>query len=278
MTTANDDYGVEALSAVESDLTAVVGPFATPIVTRHVSDDIVDRLVTAIALGVYVPGQQFPTERELAARLGVSRSSVRGALSQLTETGYLEVRRGRNGGYFVLANWGPSSAEHVRRHLIPNWAEFEVLFDARTLIEPMIAKAAAERRTPENLTAITAALAAYLEAPDHDASRRADSALHHAIAEATQNSILVDLSLDLRTRISLNLGAEPYTDEVRQTAICQHEALVTAITEGDGAEAANVAATHFTLSEGLIRALVARAQDEDDADSANSDAEKETAS
>ena len=274
----NEGLVGESAPDVESDLTAAVGPFATPILARHVADDIVDRLVTAIALGVYVPGQQFPTERELAARLGVSRSSVRGALSQLTESGYLEVRRGRNGGYFVLANWGPSSAEHVRRHLIPNWAEFEVLFDARTLIEPMIAKAAAERRTPENLTAITAALAAYLAAPDHDASRRADSELHHAIAEASQNSILVELSLDLRTRISLNLGAEPYTDEVRRMAICQHQALVTAITAGNAAEAADIAASHFTLSEDLIRALVARAQAEDEADSVTGQESEETAS
>ena len=53
--------------------------------------------------------------------LGVSRTSVREALKQLTDTGYLEVRRGRNGGYFVLADWGPASAEHVRRHLVANW-------------------------------------------------------------------------------------------------------------------------------------------------------------
>jgi GntR family transcriptional repressor for pyruvate dehydrogenase complex len=49
-----------------------------PIVTRHVADDVVDRLVTAVALGLYVTGQQMPTERELAAMLGVSRTSVRG--------------------------------------------------------------------------------------------------------------------------------------------------------------------------------------------------------
>src|SRR5665647_773322 len=189
-----------------------IGPLASRIVVRHIADDVVDRLVTAVALGVYVPSQQLPTERELASMLGVSRTSVREALKQLTDTGYFEVRRGRNGGYFVLADWGPTSAEHVRRHLVPNWDEFEKLFDARTLIEPLIARTAAERCLPSDAEAITGALRAYLEAADHDASRRADSSLHRSIAEATHNPILVELSVDLRTRVSLNLGAEPYSD------------------------------------------------------------------
>ena len=226
--------------------------WGTPIVTRHVADDVVDRLVTAVALGLYVTGQQLPTERELAAMLSVSRTSVREALKQLTETGYLEVRRGRNGGYFVLADWGPSSAEHVRRQLVANWREFEQIFDARTLIEPLIARTAATRRTTSDIDAMKAALEAYLNAPDREASRRADSDLHLAIAEATHNSILVACSVDLRTRISLNLGAEPYTEEVRRIAKVQHQQLVAAVSEGRADEAADIAARHFILSENLF--------------------------
>ncbi len=135
-------------NAVAIDPPIPLGPLSEPIIARHIADDVVDRLVTAIALGVYVPGQQLPPERAIAAMLGVSRTTVREALKQLTETRYLEVRRGRNGGYFVLADWGPTSAEHVRRQLLPSWHEFEKLFDARTLLEPLIARTAAERRTP----------------------------------------------------------------------------------------------------------------------------------
>ncbi len=233
--------------------------WGAPIVSRHVADDVVDRLVTAVALGLYVTGQQLPTERELAAMLGVSRSSIREALKQLTDGGYLEVRRGRNGGYFVRADWGPSSAEHVRRQIIANWSEFEHIFDARTLVEPMIARTAAERRTESDIAAMARALQAYLDAPDHDASRRADSALHLAIAEATHNPILVAMSVDLRAKISLNLGAEPYSDEARRTALGQHRTLVAAVTEGRGEDAAAIAAVHFTISETLIRQLVDRA-------------------
>ncbi len=230
-----------------------------PIVARHVADDVVDCLVTAVALGLYVTGQQLPTERELAAMLGVSRSSVREALKQLTDSGYLDVRRGRNGGYFVRADWGPRSAEHVQRQIVAKWSEFLHIFDARTLVEPLIARTAAARRTEADIAAMTAALADYVAAPDHDASRRADSALHLAIAEATHNPILVAMSVDLRARITLNLGAEPYSDEARRTALVQHHDLVAAVVEGRGEEAAAIAAVHFTISEKLIRDLVARA-------------------
>jgi DNA-binding FadR family transcriptional regulator len=235
--------------------------WAAPIVSRHVADDVVDRLVTAVALGLYVPGQQLPTERELAGLLGVSRTSVREALKHLTDTGYVEVRRGRHGGHFVRADWGPGSAEHVRRELIANWAEFEHIFDARNLVEPLIARTAARRRTEADLAAMRAALAAYLEAPDHDASRRADTSLHLAIAEATHNPILKQLSVDLRAKITFNLGAEPYTDEVRRIAIDQHRDLVAAIAERREHDAADVAAHHFVLSENLMRELVSRAAD-----------------
>lgn len=233
--------------------------WGAPIVSRSVVDDVVDRLVTAVALGLYVPGQQLPTERELAMMLGVSRTSVREALKQLTDGGYLEVRRGRNGGYFVLADWGPKSAEHIHRQLVANWSEYQEIFDARTLIEPLIARTAAERRTSGDLEAIAEALQAYIDASDHDASRLADAGLHLAIARATHNPILVEISVDLRTKISLNLGAEPYTDEVRRIAIGQHKELVAAVAEGRAEDASEVAARHFLLSENLFRDLVARA-------------------
>ena len=233
-------------------------PWSAPIVSRHVADDVVDRLVTAVALGLYVPTQQLPPERELATMLGVSRSSVREALQKLTQSGYLEVRRGRFGGTFVRASWGRNSAEHVRRQIIDHWSEFEQIFDARTLIEPLIARTAADRRTAKDVETIAAALQAYLDASDRDASWRADSRLHLAIAQATHNPILVDISIDLRTRITFNLGAEPYSDEVRRIAMLQHQHLVAAIADRRADDAAKLAAKHFLLSETLIRELAGR--------------------
>ena len=68
------------------------------------------------------------------------------------------------------------------------------------------------------------------------------------------------MSVDLRTRITFNMGAEPYTDAVRRTAMRQHQDLVAAIDEQRGADAAAIAAVHFRLSETLMRQLVDRAE------------------
>jgi GntR family transcriptional regulator, transcriptional repressor for pyruvate dehydrogenase complex len=70
------------------------------------------------------------------------------------------------------------------------------------------------------------------------------------------------MSVDLRARITLNLGAEPYTDEARRVAKGQHAELVAAVTERRADLAAAIAARHFTISERLIRELVDRAEHE----------------
>lgn len=225
---------------------------------RNVADQIIDRMVTAIALGVYVPGQQLPTERELAEMLQVSRTVVREALHRLAEAGYIEIRRGRNGGSFVAAGWGPDSAEMIARHLLPNWDRFEAVFDARNLIEPLIARTAAERRTRADVRAIMKALDLYRDADGRDASRQADERLHRAIAGATHNPVLVGMQLKIRSLLSLNLGAEPYTEKIRRTAAHQHAELAAAVEAGDGDLAASIAREHTQLTEKRMRDLVRR--------------------
>ena len=84
------------------------GSALAPVHLRNAGEHVADRLVTAIALGEYVTGQRLPSERELATMLAVNRASVREALHRLAETGYVEIRRGRHGGAFVQAAWGPS--------------------------------------------------------------------------------------------------------------------------------------------------------------------------
>jgi DNA-binding FadR family transcriptional regulator len=162
-----------------------------PVRMRSAGEHIADRIVTAIALGEFVPGQRLPTERDLASMLNVSRTTVREAVQRLAALGYVDVRRGRNGGAFVLQGWGPDAADMIRRTLLPGWDRFERLFDFRQLIEPLIARTAAERRTDEDSALIRVTLDAYRDAgTDREASRAADEALHAAVAHATQNPYL----------------------------------------------------------------------------------------
>src|SRR4030088_2977182 len=64
-------------------------------------EDTVERLLQTIRLGVLQPGESLPPERELAARLGVSRDTVREAIKSLSDAGYLVSRRGPYRGTFL---------------------------------------------------------------------------------------------------------------------------------------------------------------------------------
>ncbi len=140
---------------------AVAEGLLAPLTLRTTGQRIAERFVTAIALGQFVPGQRLPTERDLAAMLGVSRATVREAIARLAESGYVTVRRGRSGGAFVEAGWGPESAEMIRRTISTQWQDLELLLDYRQLIEQQIARTAAQRRTDTDVKAIQAALADY---------------------------------------------------------------------------------------------------------------------
>jgi GntR family transcriptional regulator, transcriptional repressor for pyruvate dehydrogenase complex len=225
---------------------------------RNAAQQIADRVVTAIALGGFGEDQKLPSEREMAEMLGASRPTIREAFQRLESLGLIEIRRGRLGGAYVLPLDWSVAQEAVRRTLLPAWAEFEVLFDFRTLIESLVAATAAQRRTPADIVAVNAALEAYRSAGDsREASRAADEALHRAIAAATQNRYLLELSVELRIKVSLGFQAEPYTPALRERALEQHPALVDAVVAGDADLAGRLAAEHFGLTEEMYRLVFA---------------------
>ena len=64
-------------------------------------EETVERLGTAIRLGLLAPKTRLPAERDLAGELGISRSTLRQAITTLVQSGHLVSRRGRSGGTFV---------------------------------------------------------------------------------------------------------------------------------------------------------------------------------
>jgi len=235
-----------------------LGTLLAPITLQTAGERIAERFVTAIALGEFVPGQRLPPERELAAMLEVSRTTVREALQRLQAAGYVTARRGRGGGTFVRTGQGPGSDEMIRRTLVPAWAQLTELLDFRQLVEQLIARTAAVRRKESDIHAIRDAVARYSQAADRDASRLADQALHQAIAHAAHNERLAELSARIRREVSFGFDAEPYTPEVRRRALHQHPELAEAVIAGDPERAAGLAARHFSLTEEMLSELHAR--------------------
>lgn len=222
-------------------------------------DAVTDRLVTAIAVGDFSPGERLPPERELAGLLGVGRQTLRVALARLRDAGYVETRRGRTGGAYVLDGWGALSDEAVRRTLVPSWDELVELSDLRCLVESLIARTAAERRGPADIATLEAALADYQRADGAVSARRADHALHQGVVAAARNRHLARLSRELLARVNVGLPIEPFSDELFQRAIPEHQELVAAVAAGDAGRAAQVARAHFTITTDALRRAVTRA-------------------
>jgi DNA-binding FadR family transcriptional regulator len=85
------------VASINVDLTGVL----RPVRQGNAFEETVERLLTVIKLGLLGPGQRFPPERELAAQLGISRLTLRDAIRELQQAGYVESRRGRFGGTFI---------------------------------------------------------------------------------------------------------------------------------------------------------------------------------
>ncbi|MER7504888.1 FCD domain-containing protein [Nonomuraea pusilla] len=234
-----------------------LGPVRVP----SVATEVADRLMTAIAIGDYLPGERLPGERELAALLDVSRATIREAIGRLQAVGIVEIRRGRTGGAYVRTSWTEATAPAVRRVLAPRWPELEQLFDLRGLVEGMAARAAAQRRTDEHLDVMGRALDAYAGAATLAEEQTADGAFHAAVVAAAGNPQLDALSRDLLTRVSLGFPVEPYGEDDPQAyrqALGEHRAMYEAIRDGDAERAGSIAERHFTLTADVMRAMLER--------------------
>lgn len=238
---------------------AEFGMLLAPVQMRNAGERIAERVVTAIALGEFEPGQRLPAERELATMLQVSRSTVRDALQRLQQAGYVTTKRGRGGGTFIRpVGASAESDDIVKRTLDPVWAELNELLDYRRLVEQLIARTAAQRHDERDATAIKKAVADHAGAADRAQSRLTDHALHQAIARATHNARLVDLSARIRREVGFGFDAEPFTPGMRDRALRQHPALAEAVLTRDGAKAAALAASHFSLTDEMLTELRVR--------------------
>jgi DNA-binding FadR family transcriptional regulator len=187
------------------------------------------------------PGERLPSERDLATKLGVSRTSLREALIALELGGKVEVRGGS--GVYV-SEQAPAQAEVPSAGPGP----FEVLA-ARRLIEVEVAALAAKHASD---SAIDAILVAVLEMEQHHEERSgnesADRNFHLAIARATGNSAMVGVIEYLwsqRGSLWHKLKEHFQTEELRQQTLLDHRNIFAAIASHDVAGARTAMRAHL---------------------------------
>ena len=214
-------------------------------------------LLGLIKVGAYAPGERLPAERDLAALLGVSRTTLRSVLQDLQEAGFLEVRRGRYGGTFVTE--AVPEAPAAKQPDRPRPEDLDDILRYRRVLELGVARLAAEislsqddrRRLAESFHA--------MDDCDPLHYRRLDSRFHLSIAQATGSQHLVEAMVTCRTLINDLLNRIPLLPSNLMHSGEQHRRLLDAILQGDPARAEAAAREHIEGTETLLRGFLSPA-------------------
>ncbi|HEY0857905.1 MAG TPA: FadR/GntR family transcriptional regulator [Albitalea sp.] len=224
---------------------------AAPLVAHRLSDRLAALLEAEVENGELRPGDRLPTEQQLAAQHGVSRTVVREAVHQLKSRGLLHSRQGS--GVFVAA-----PAENQPLAFDPTVLEsvdaVVHVVEVRRVLEGEIAAIAAERATRAQITGIKRALKAIdqavIEGRDGVAE---DLAFHRAIGEATGNPqfgrLLGFLEQYLREGMRITRGNEARRKDFMEQVRDEHRAMVDAIASRDPVAARRCALQHILHGE-----------------------------
>jgi GntR family transcriptional repressor for pyruvate dehydrogenase complex len=217
---------------------------ATPIAPRgSMADALVARLRQDIGDGTLAAGARLPTEQQLGAALGVSRTVVREAIAALRAEGLVIARQGS--GMFVAAQ-DDRRPFRIDPEALASITNVLSLMELRTGLESEAAALAASRRTKADLEHLDRAMAAYAAADDETAAD-ADFEFHRALVLATHNlyfeEFLRFLAQFIRPRQSIRTMAVSPGERAAYRARVQaeHQAVRDAIEAGD-TEAARLAA------------------------------------
>jgi GntR family transcriptional regulator, transcriptional repressor for pyruvate dehydrogenase complex len=225
-----------------------------PVHSPTTFEETVERLGTAIRLGLLPPGTRLPSERELADMLSISRSTLRQALTTLVQSGHLVAQRGRAGGTFVVEK-PPLGQES---EALPLREEARAVLDYRVVVETGATVLACERAADEDLNlldALTEHMGASA-ATTFEVYRRADVRFHIALAEACHSPRLVAAMTEVQGQMSDLIQRVAHPDEVLTHSNAQHKRLVRLLRRGDTGRAVRLMREHCEGTEHILAALM----------------------
>ena len=207
-----------------------VGITTDPVTASDKTENILRALIFSGQLG---PADKLPSERLLATQLNTSRPTLRTALRALEALGFISVKIGSKGGFWV------TDAETISRRwrdwMHANKHQIEEMLDFRRWVEVEIARRAAERRTTEDVTILEKCLIA----PDADRLSlvRWHFGLHDALAAAAHNKYLEQAMASIRGQLFAPVDTRPMPQRV-EDVVAAHAPTIAAVCAGDPQRAA----------------------------------------
>ena len=243
--------GAAGAAVSEDGLPEVRRAVYRPVREGNALEDTVARIAQTIRLGVVAPGESLPAERELAALYAVSRDTVREAIRELADAGFLVRRRGRYGGTFVADPLPPPTGGPV------DPAALDDVLGLRRVLEAGAVRAAAGRTLAPDVREELWARHEAAAAADEADYRRLDTLLHLTIAELAGIPSLVALTAENRARVNEWLDTFPLLPRNIEHSNAQHEQIVTAILAGRADAASAAMLEHLAGSEALLHGFLA---------------------
>ena len=156
---------------------------------------VVQGIGRRIVRGDLATGEILPEQGELSRMLGVSRTVVREATKVLAAKGLVESRSKRGTVILPRSDWRLLDPDVLAwlTEAGPDPEFVRSMFEVRRIIEPAVARLAAERATPDQLAAMQAPLDAMARARDEATYLQADIRYHAMLVAATNNDHLVQL-------------------------------------------------------------------------------------
>ena len=211
----------------------------TPVGGRAlVSEQVFFSLLEALLSGRYSPRERLPTQRALAADLGVTMGSLREALKRLEQMGLVESRQG---DAMRVRDWREHGGLDVIAHLLFRSGGLDAgvladLLEARGAMLREVATLAARRRDDAQATRLVDLAAAVDAAPDDAAAQRVDFAFFTELAEASGNVVFVLIVNSIRALYFEHAAGLPVTARHEELAPLYARA-ARAVAEGDSAAA-----------------------------------------
>ena len=222
------------------------------------SSVVAQQILQAVKSGAFPIGSRLPSESELAQRMGVSRPTVREALSALAAVGLIESRPG-------IGNFVCNPSDSIVRDalvLLENEASCLEIMEARGLLEPPVAAGAAKKRTQkqlEKLRTICEKLIRLASKDRFDDYFNTDKEFHLALVEAARNDLLASALIPLINTMDQHLYREftrkyYFRDErgIAQVASL-HKGILAAVEAGDPERAAAEMRKHWARMWKLVQ-------------------------
>lgn len=227
---------------------------------KQVSHKALEAIQRNILSGKYQPGQSLPSQIELAGQLGVSRASLREALSMLETLGFLSIEPGR-GTYVSSSN--PTQSGSLSQWRYSRRYEEESVFQTRLALEcAIVAQAAAKVGAPalDGLRRATQAMHAAWKAQDLVRVAECDKQFHEIIVMSCGNAMMHDIYFGAKDILQeTQVHPLPITRMQRaEDLIGEHNAIIAALSRHDSAGAEEAMREHIVRTAAAVGINLAR--------------------